>query len=166
MLIRLAICIRFAGHVLILPRAQKTHVTSHAIALLQHYALDHPYMATWSTSEDKFVYPDIESRFTPIPLSAPFTGDAGALPRGLGLRRFQWQAHHLNNPSTRLAQRMGFKEEGRVRMQRVAPGGGEDGREGDGGKTGSRTSWVGSVTWRDWEEGGVREEAGRQVARR
>ena len=42
-------------------------------------------------------------------------------PDGLGLRRCQWQAHACNEPSRRLAQRMGFTFEGVQRFQRVIP---------------------------------------------
>lgn len=149
---------------MILPRAQKSHVTTHAIALLQHYALDHPYMSTWSASEQRFVKLVVEGEDIE-PLSAPFDKPYTA-PRALGLRRLQWQAHHLNVPSNRLAQRMKFIEEGKVRAQRIAQTGGEKGRPGDGGATGSRTSWVGAVTWVDWEDEAIQRYMDAQVARR
>ena len=149
---------------MILPRAQRSHVTTHAIALIEHYALDHPYMARWSGEKQEFVAEDVPGDHPP-PLAAPFDANYPA-PRGLGLRRLQWQAHHLNDPSTRLAQRMMLREEGRIRMQRIAPTGGEEGRLHDGGSTTSRTSWVGALTWRDWEDPEVQKHINAQVARR
>jgi RimJ/RimL family protein N-acetyltransferase len=44
-----------------------------------------------------------------------------APPDGLGLRRCQWQAHAGNQPSRRVAERMGFTFEGVLRFQRVIP---------------------------------------------
>ena len=42
-------------------------------------------------------------------------------PHGLGLRRCQWQTHTSNEPSRRLALRMGFTFEGVQRFQRALP---------------------------------------------
>lgn len=150
------------GHIVILRHAQRTHVSSHAIGLLLHYALDHPYLQIPSSAASS--QPDPEGDVQP--LQAPFSSPAaGQPPRGLGLRRCQWQCHHLNKPSSRAAQRMGFKEEGLIRMQRIVATGNETGRKNDGGFTGSRTSWMGSVTWKDWEEGGVRDLVDKQMSR-
>jgi RimJ/RimL family protein N-acetyltransferase len=44
-----------------------------------------------------------------------------APPNGLGLRRSQWQTHAGNEPSRRLAERMGFTFEGVQRFHRVIP---------------------------------------------
>jgi RimJ/RimL family protein N-acetyltransferase len=44
-----------------------------------------------------------------------------APPGGLGLRRCQWQTHARNQPSRRLAERMGFTFEGVLRFQRAIP---------------------------------------------
>jgi RimJ/RimL family protein N-acetyltransferase len=44
-----------------------------------------------------------------------------APPGGLGLRRCQWQTHARNQPSRRLAERMGFTFEGVQRFQRALP---------------------------------------------
>jgi hypothetical protein len=50
-------------------------------------------------------------------------------------------------------------------MHGTARGGDEEGREGDGAVGMSRSNWVGSVTWKDWEEGGVKEKMNGLVAR-
>lgn len=60
---------------------------------------------------------------------------------------------------------MGFKPEGIIRMQRIVTSGDEQGRKADGGFTGSRTSWMGSVTWDDWENEGVKDLVNRQMSR-
>ena len=49
-------------------------------------------------------------------------------------------------------------------MQRIVVSGNEEGRQNDGGFTGSRTSWMGSVTWKDWEEH-VRDLVDKQMKR-
>ncbi|KAI0700232.1 acyl-CoA N-acyltransferase [Cerioporus squamosus] len=83
-------------------------------------------------------------------------------PPGIGFRRVQWQAHPDNAPSIGLAQRMGFRIEGRKRWTWVLADEvtetGKAGREGDpaGGRSG-RDSTVLSVCWDDWE-GGTREK--------
>jgi hypothetical protein len=61
---------------------------------------------------------------------------------------------------------MGFKPEGIVRKQRIAPTGAEEGREGDGGASGSRSSWAGAITFEDWEDEGFVKGIDKQVARR
>lgn len=148
---------------MVLRHAQRTHVSSHAVGLLMHYALDHPYLQI-PTSTNPPPSSDMDADKVP-PLRAPFSATAAGPQRGLGLRRCQWQCHHLNEPSSRAAQRMGFKAEGLIRMQRIVVSGDEVGRKNDGGFTGSRTSWMGSVTWKDWEEQGVRALVDKQMAR-
>ncbi len=156
------------GHVVILPAAQRTHVLSHAAALLMHYALDLHTMGEW----------DEEARVFGTPAPAAEL----AMRRPLGLRRLQWQAHALNAPSIRAAQRLGFRAEGIARCQRVVPGRpplspGADAatdveddarlfpaRAGDGVELPSRDSWVGAITWQDWESE-VRGQADALVAR-
>lgn len=39
-------------------------------------------------------------------------------------------------------------------MHGTARGGDEEGRQGDGAGM-SRSNWVGSITWKDWEAGGA-----------
>jgi RimJ/RimL family protein N-acetyltransferase len=139
------------GHVVILPPFQRTHVATHANALLLHYCLDLGVMRVWSSEYQAFV--------------APQASDPKQRP--LGLRRLQWQAHHGNLPSQNASQRLGFRAEGIARCQRIlkTPDGDESGRPGDGSEFGSRSSWIGAMTWRDWEEGGVRENIDVLVAR-
>ena len=79
-------------------------------------------------------------------------------PPGLGFRRVQWLAHPENAPSVGLAQRMGFRMEGRKSWVWVLPdelaGMGPPGREGDPscGRSG-RDSVCLSLCWDDWEDG-------------
>lgn len=77
-------------------------------------------------------------------------------PHGLGLRRVVWQANELNEPSVRLAQRMGFVLEGILRWDRVLPAG----RPGNGialrdedprAKCPGRNTAMLGLTWDDWE---------------
>lgn len=83
-----------------------------------------------------------------------------ASPPGLGLRRVQWQASERNQASIRVAERMGFKREARLRWDRVFIGGrgkvgnGEDIREGDPkpGTLGRHTVLL-AICWDDWENG-------------
>ncbi len=83
---------------------------------------------------------------------------SAALP-GIGLRRVVWCAHPRNTPSTRLAEKMGFKKEGVLNWLWVLPDTlaveGRPGRIGDAhsGKTG-RDSVVLSHCWDEWENGG------------
>lgn len=83
-----------------------------------------------------------------------------ASPPGLGLRRVQWCAHTKNLGSVKLAERMGFRNEGVTRWMWVLPPklmrDGEKAREGDQWpeKPGRHTVKL-SVCWDDWE-GGVR----------
>lgn len=80
---------------------------------------------------------------------------------GLGLRRVQWLANKLNNPSVGLAKRLGFQMEGILRWARVlrpSEAAGSNGcpeRKGDprpGHK--GRDSALLAVCWDDWENGG------------
>lgn len=81
---------------------------------------------------------------------------------GLGLRRVFWQANALNQPSRRLAERMGFRFEGVLRWDRVLPdnkqefGNGVKVREGDprGDKCVGRDTAMFGHCWDDWEGGG------------
>jgi RimJ/RimL family protein N-acetyltransferase len=118
-----------------------------------HYALDIHVMQIWSIEKKSFVDPlDTADHTTEKPL---------------GLRRVQWQAHERNIPSRNAAERVGFQSEGIVRYQRVLPHDnthGYVGREGDGALGVSRSSWVGSVTWEDWECG-LKEKIDGLVAR-
>ncbi|RDX44508.1 acyl-CoA N-acyltransferase [Lentinus brumalis] len=83
-------------------------------------------------------------------------------PPGLGFRRVQWTTHPDNAASLGLAQRMGFKVEGRKRWTWVLTDElaemGPVGREGDpaGGRSGRDTAVLG-LCWDDWE-GGAREK--------
>ncbi|TFK97426.1 acyl-CoA N-acyltransferase [Pterulicium gracile] len=129
------------GFIVILPEFQRSHVSSNAIGLLLHYALDLPERG------------------------------------GLGLRRVQWQSNADNEASIRAAERMGFKREGVRRWERlVMPGktwpGKEEGdtarlRSGDPrAESPGRHSMVMGVCWDDWEMGGAREKADKNMARR
>ncbi|KAI6131051.1 hypothetical protein EDD16DRAFT_960421 [Pisolithus croceorrhizus] len=91
---------------------------------------------------------------------------------GLGLCRVQWQANELNYQSVHAAERMGFKMEGILRLDRVLPSG--KGKPGSSipSKAGDpRSDCVGRHTailatcWDDRENGG-REKALRLMARR
>ncbi|KZW01209.1 acyl-CoA N-acyltransferase [Exidia glandulosa HHB12029] len=94
----------------------------------------------------------------------------------LRLRRVQWQAHVDNLPSRRAAARLGFKEEGIVRWQRVVPkevqfqipvGGGTAMPVRPGEE--ERPGWHSAVTaicWDDWETPGFREALQAKMDRR
>jgi RimJ/RimL family protein N-acetyltransferase len=91
---------------------------------------------------------------------------------GLGLRRCQWFANSLNEPSKAAAKRLGFEQDGILRNHRVL-GPGKTGANGKlslsaglvkaesvAGRKGdyredcmSRDTFVGSITWQDWENG-------------
>lgn len=98
-----------------------------------HYALDFPYMSTYDPGTRMFV-----------------SAAQGEQQEALGLRRLQWQAHVTNAASIKSAGRLAFEKEGVVRMHGTATGGDEPGRDGDGAGM-SRSNWVGSITWKDWE---------------
>eukprot|EP01055_Gregarina_sp_Pseudo9_P002141 Gregarina_sp_Pseudo_9__2140@NODE_2495_length_979_cov_148_284043_g2296_i0_p1_GENE_NODE_2495_length_979_cov_148_284043_g2296_i0NODE_2495_length_979_cov_148_284043_g2296_i0_p1_ORF_typecomplete_len266_score54_69Acetyltransf_3/PF13302_7/2_1e13Acetyltransf_10/PF13673_7/0_15_NODE_2495_length_979_cov_148_284043_g2296_i090887 len=88
------------GYVITLPPFQRTHVTTNAVGLLMHYALD-------------------------LPLPEGHTGPAydGAVPLigGNGLRRCQWQADATNESSKNAALRVGMTFEGVLRWVRIVP---------------------------------------------
>ena len=93
-----------------------------------------------------------------------------ANPPGLGLRRVQWCAHSKNLASVRLAERMGFRNEGVTRWMWVLPSelarDGEKPREGDEWpeKPGRHTAKL-SLCWDDWESGG-KENAQKNIDRK
>ncbi|GAA6061920.1 hypothetical protein JCM10212_000545 [Sporobolomyces blumeae] len=136
------------GHVHIPPPFQRTHVSTHAVSLLLHYALDPPRSSQSQSSEP------------------------GARP-ALGLRRVQWFANPLNSASVRAAERIGFLNEARlVRWERTLPTNrgkvmldmpqfleDDDERpEWEAGWGGGRHSTLLSMDWERWEgKGGGRE---------
>lgn len=155
------------GHLVVLPKAQRTHVTTHAVALLMHYALDHPFMQQWSSVQQAFVDVVAGEQTSPAPLAAPF--ESSEPRRSMSLRRFQWQAHHKNGPSATAAKKLGFLPEGITRAHRCIPQhvvDGEAGRPGDGNEFASRSSFVAALTWKDWLEGGAKDRLDELVARR
>ncbi|KAI0725394.1 acyl-CoA N-acyltransferase [Fomitopsis betulina] len=82
-----------------------------------------------------------------------------ASPPGLGLRCVCWSAHMHNEPSIRLAKRVGFKEEGVLRWTFVIPDVEEMKREAkevkrDGDEGWGRDSMRLSFCWDDWDQGG------------
>ncbi|KIJ62893.1 hypothetical protein HYDPIDRAFT_62566, partial [Hydnomerulius pinastri MD-312] len=81
------------GVLCILPAFQRTHVASHAVGILLKYAFALP-------------------RVTP-------SGETEG--HGLGARRVHWYAHPDNEPSLRLAARMGLQREGTLRWSWVLP---------------------------------------------
>ncbi|WVQ85463.1 hypothetical protein IAT38_007628 [Cryptococcus sp. DSM 104549] len=90
---------------------------------------------------------------------------------GLGLRRCQWFASSLNDKSQGAAKRLGFREDGVIRNHRVLTKGRDGARPGRKGDYKedcmSRDSWLGSISWDQWEgEGGVREHIDKLMARR
>lgn len=72
---------------------------------------------------------------------------------GLGFRRVQWTANPLNDKSVKVAERMGFKMEGRLRWTWVLPEGKEGMKRGEEEMRG-RDSVLLAVCWDDWEGGG------------
>ncbi|KAJ7048153.1 hypothetical protein C8F01DRAFT_1214291 [Mycena amicta] len=83
---------------------------------------------------------------------------------GLGLRRAVWKANAANERSIRVAERMGFRQEGVIRWERTLPPGkeasgngivlrGEDPRPDCAG----RDTVLLSACWDDYEDGGVKE---------
>ena len=94
---------------------------------------------------------------------------------GLGLRRVQWVANSLNQPSLQAAERLGFKAEGIFRWHRVIPSSkasetnsnSKAVRNGDprGIDCPGRDSAVFSLCFDDWENGG-RERIDNIMARR
>lgn len=143
------------GWVIVFPAFQRTHVASNAVALLLRYCLELPPAA------------DSESADADADANAAVGASA---PAGLGLRRVQWFAHAENEASRRTALRMGFREEGTLRWERVIAAGkvgnGIPVRDGDplGGARPSRHSVVLSLCVDDWEDGGGRERVGQLIA--
>ncbi|KAJ7485953.1 acyl-CoA N-acyltransferase [Mycena latifolia] len=131
------------GFVVTLPRFRRTHITSHVIGLLLHWALDLP--------------------------SDPAAGPSAS---GLGLRRVVWRANARNTPSIRAAERMGFRREGVARWDRVLPRGkpaapenGVHVRAGDArAECAGLDSQILALCWDEWE-GGVRETVDAVMAR-
>ncbi|KAF7512505.1 hypothetical protein GJ744_001440 [Endocarpon pusillum] len=80
---------------------------------------------------------------------------------GLGLRRVQWQTNSSNQPSRRLAEKMGFRFEGILRWQRIFHGGKRKGKMGNGkgtplggdGEDLGRDTVMLGICWDDWEHG-------------
>lgn len=132
---------------------QRTHVLTHTSGLMMHRSLD-----------------------------APEQG-------GLGFRRLQWKANSLNQKSQAAALRLGYKFEGIVRAFVVLPKGKKGvrreyyyvacptstspeltivlaGRPGvPNADREQRDTWMGSITWFEWEEG-VNAHVDKLVARR
>ena len=145
------------GWVIVFPAFQRTRVASNAVALLLRYCLELP-----SDS-------DSDSDSVSVNADANATDAAPAPVRGLGLRRVQWLTHAGNEASRRTALRVGFREEGTLRWERViAPGKVGNGipvRDGDplGGAHPSSHSVVLSLCVDDWEDGGGRECVGQLI---
>ncbi|KAH7884751.1 acyl-CoA N-acyltransferase [Phlebopus sp. FC_14] len=117
------------GVLCVLPAFQRTHVASHAVGILLKYCFALP-------------------RVTP-------SGERDG--PGLGMRRVHWYAHPDNEPSLRLAARMGLKREATLRWTWVLPAHKKLGltpREGDLRSGPGRHTAVMAITWEDWEEGG------------
>ncbi|KAF8512984.1 acyl-CoA N-acyltransferase [Gautieria morchelliformis] len=141
------------GYVIILPRFHGTYVARHAIGLLLRYALDLP-------------------AFSGIPERHRVSRIGG-----LGLRRVQYHANASNTRSVRVAERVGFVQEGVIRWHRVL-GVEKEGKQGRVGEEARRhgagegvelrgSGWgpgrdsvLLAVCWDDWE-GGVREHLDR-----
>ncbi|KAG0706794.1 acyl-CoA N-acyltransferase [Suillus ampliporus] len=86
---------------------------------------------------------------------------------GLGLRRAYWYTHSDNEPSLRLAARMGLKREGTMRWAWVLPVEktlGKTPRKNDLLEGLGRDTAIMAMTWEDWE-GGAREIVTTQMAR-
>ena len=147
------------GWVIVFPAFQRTRVASKAIALLLRYCLELP-----SDSDS-----DSDSDSVSVNANANTNNAAPASVRGLGLRRVQWLTHAENEASRRTALRVGFREEGTLRWERViAPGKVGNGilvRDGDplGGARPSTHSVVLSLCVDDWEDGGGRERVGQSI---
>ncbi|PVG00779.1 acyl-CoA N-acyltransferase [Serendipita vermifera] len=75
----------------------------------------------------------------------------------LGLRRVQWQANHLNEPSVQAAKKMGFTMEGVLRWERTIPLSKRDVgetviRDGEEQIPSRHTAML-SMSWVDWNNG-------------
>ncbi|KAJ7194859.1 acyl-CoA N-acyltransferase [Mycena pura] len=84
----------------------------------------------------------------------------GSADGGLSLRRIVWRANFHNNPSVRTAERLGFRQEGVLRWERVLPVGRTEGGNGGGIRAGDpkpdrlgRDTVQLSLCWDDWEAG-------------
>jgi RimJ/RimL family protein N-acetyltransferase len=137
------------GRVKIFPPYQRTHVASNAVGLLLQYTLNTPIPPTGMNRE---------------------THSGGT--SGLGLRRVTWISHPLNEPSIRLARRLGFKLEATLRWDRALPPGKEDASNGHGIRCGDpKPDWTGwdtvllSICWDDWELDGGRERVEEDMRR-
>jgi RimJ/RimL family protein N-acetyltransferase len=137
------------GWALIFPPFQRTHVTTHAIAMLVDYCL------TLSTSDAVHVF---------LPLCGA-NAPTSSTPRGLGLRRVAWTTSPHNEASIRAAKRMGFQHEATLRWGRVFPERFQSNllfkqpHKGDPKKSNpGQDVVVMSICWDDWENGG-REKA-------
>ncbi|KAF8176347.1 acyl-CoA N-acyltransferase [Mycena galopus ATCC 62051] len=91
---------------------------------------------------------------------------------GLGLRRVAWKANAHNTRSVHAAERLGFRQEGVLRWDRVLPAGKTDGGNGGGVRAGDtkpdclgRDTVLLSLCWDDWE-GGARESVEEIMQRR
>jgi RimJ/RimL family protein N-acetyltransferase len=143
------------GWLFVFPAFQRTQVASSAAALLLRYCLELPSAANATADADA----DTDTLDT-----------AAAAPAcGLGLRRVQWFTHAENEASRRTALRMGFREEGTLRWERVIAegkvGNGLAIRDGDplGGARPSLHSVVFSLCVDDWEGVGGGRERVRQL---
>ncbi|GAA94063.1 uncharacterized protein L969DRAFT_92993 [Mixia osmundae IAM 14324] len=105
------------GHVLILPEAQRTHVTTHATCLLLAYILN-PSETSLLPSQDEanMIAIDLDSLSEPV-----ISNEAERLLRspGLGCRKAIWIAHAMNDPSNSAATKMGFSPVGLLEYDRV-----------------------------------------------
>ncbi|KAJ7234759.1 hypothetical protein B0H12DRAFT_1142452 [Mycena haematopus] len=79
---------------------------------------------------------------------------------GLGLRRVAWKANAHNTRSVRAAERLGFRQEGVLRWDRVLPALKTEGGNGGGVRAGDpkadclgRDTVLLSLCWDDWEAG-------------
>ncbi|KAF7369261.1 hypothetical protein MVEN_00253800 [Mycena venus] len=94
-----------------------------------------------------------------IGLLLHWTLDA-SLEGGLGLRRVAWKANAHNTRSVRAAERLGFRQEGVLRWDRVLPAWKTEGGNGGGVRAGDskpdcrgRDTVLLSLCWDDWEAG-------------
>jgi hypothetical protein len=149
------------GWVIVFPAFQRTRVASNAVALLLRYCLELPSDSDSDSDSDSVSVNANANAINAALVPAPV--------RGLGLRRVQWLTHAENEASRRTALRVGFREEGTLRWERViAPGKVGNGipiRDGDplGGARPSTHSVVLSLCVDDWEDGSGRERVGQLI---
>lgn len=175
------------GFVYVLPKFQKTHVTTNMVGLMLEFCFapgpspslsespsPSPSAGTLSTTYGEDLNSGSDSTKTKTKTNTETWG--------LNFRRVQWQANTLNTASIRAAERMGFVREGTLRWDRVLPPGklgvndpgaqalalvsaavGNGNGNGDG-KPGRHTAIL-AVCWDEWEErrGVVRERMRRRV---